>query len=351
MAINKVWQAAVANGFSGGAIVVTGTQTRLLGVHNIAGSEAFAIHQNTLLPICSVTKAMTAEIIFELVGAGKLTLDETLKTALPWIPAFAENITLRQLLTHTSGLRNMDNALAEDTNGVSRIYLTFDPTWRPLPARILRIIGNQAAAPAGLEYHYNNVDFLVLQAVAERASGQTFDQLLQQHVFAPAGMRRSRLAAWNPADTSFVNCYVMEGNHPKRLDPFNLAIYGGAAGVISTPQDLAKWMKLMLVQPAGQLILLSGSQYGGFQGFGGYASRSSFLRKRQALPGDEVVYERPGAVNGYTLQVSFLPEQGVVVAAFSNRAGEKLGSVYEGAGLVADLVTAACESRANEASH
>ena len=294
---------------------------------------------------------MTAEIVFDLVGDGKLRLDETLKTALPWIPAFAENITLRQLLTHTSGLRNMDKAWAEATNGVSRIYLTFDQSWRPLQARILRIIGDQAAAPAGTEYHYNNVDFLLLQAVAERASGQTFDQLLQHHVFTPAGMRRSRLAPWNSADTSFVNCYVMEGNHAKRLDRFNLAIYGGAAGVLSTPEDLAKWMKFMLVQPAGRKILLSGSQFGGFQGFGGYASRTRFVRKRQSLPGDEVVFERPGAVNGYTWQVSFLPEQGVVVAAFSNRAGEKLGSVYEGAGLVADLVVAACESRSHETSH
>ena len=339
--LQKAWEAAVAKGFSGGAMVVVGNRTRFFEVRSSVSAKEFAIRKNTPLPICSVTKAMTAEIVFDLIDEGKLARDGTLKTQLPWIPPFAENITLRQLLTHTSGLRNMDKALGEDTNGVSRIYQTFDESWRPLQSRILGIIGNQVAAPAGTTYDDNNADFLILQAVAERASGQTLAKLLQNHVFGPAGMRHSRLADWNSAKTPFVDCYAVEGGKETGLDRFNMGIYGGAAGVLSTPEDLVKWMKFMLTQPAGRKILLGGSQFGGFQGFGGYAYRSSFIRKKLSLPGDELVFERPGAVNGYTLQASFFPERGVAAAAFSNRAGEKLGSVYEGTGLVADLIAAA----------
>ncbi len=339
--LQKAWEAAVAKGFSGGAMVVVGNRTRFFEVRSSASAKEFAIRKNTPLPICSVTKAMTAEIVFDLIDEGKLARDGTLKTQLPWIPPFAENITLRQLLTHTSGLRNMDKALGEDTNGVSRIYQTFDESWRPLQSRILGIIGNEVAAPAGTKYDYNNADFLILQAVAERASGQTLAKLLQNHVFGPAGMRHSLLAPWNSAKTPFVDCYAVEGGKETRLDRFNMGIYGGAAGVLATPEDLVQWMKFMVTQPAGRKIVLGGSQFGGFQGFGGYAYRSSFIRKQLSLPGDELVFERPGAVNGYTLQISFLPERGVAAAAFSNRAGEKLGSVYEGTGLVADLIAAA----------
>ena len=184
----------------------------------------------------------------------------------------------------------------------------------------------------------------MLQAILEHASRQTFEELLSDHVFTPAGMRHSHLAPWSSAKASFVDCYEVDSGKETKLDRFNMAIYGGAAGAISTPEDLVNWMKFMLVHPSGRQILMSGSQFGGFQGFGGYAYRSSFVQKKHSVSGDEVVYERPGAVNGYTLQVSFLPDRGVAVAAFSNRAGEKLGSVFEGSGLVADLVTAACAS-------
>lgn len=342
--VQKVLQGAVAKGFSGGAIVVSGTKTLLFETRSSSQSASLVIHPNSPLPICSVTKAVTAEVVFDLIRDRKLSLEGPLKTYLPWIPSFAENITIRQLLTHTSGLRNMDKAMDSGTNGVSTIYLTFDESWHPLKARILGIIGDQVAAPVGTKYDYNNTDFLVLQAVLEHASGQTFEELLNDHVFTPAGMRHSHLAPWSSAKASFVDCYEVASGKETKLDRFNMAIYGGAAGVISTPEDLVNWMKFMLVQPSGRQILMSGSQFGGFQGFGGYAYRSSFVQKKLSLSGDEVVYERPGAVNGYTLQVSFLPERGVAVAAFSNRASEKLGSVFEGSGLVADLVIAACAS-------
>ena len=342
--VQKVWQGAVAKGFSGGAIVVSRTKTLLFETRNSSQSPSLVIHPSTPLPLCSVTKAMTAEIVFDLIDAGKLSLDGTLKSYLPWIPSFAENITIRQLLTHTSGLRNMDKAMSDGTNGVSKIYLTFDESWQPLKARISGIIGDQVAAPAGTKYDYNNTDFLMLQAILEHASRQTFEELLSDHVFTPAGMRHSHLAPWSSAKASFVDCYEVDSGKETKLDRFNMAIYGGAAGAISTPEDLVNWMKFMLVHPSGRQILMSGSQFGGFQGFGGYAYRSSFVQKKHSVSGDEVVYERPGAVNGYTLQVSFLPDRGVAVAAFSNRAGEKLGSVFEGSGLVADLVTAACAS-------
>lgn len=323
-------------------MVVSGTNMLFFMTSSTPKSPSFVIHPNTPLPIGSVTKAMTAEIVFDLIHVGKLSLDGTLNTYLPWMPTFAEKITIRQLLTHTSGLRNMNAAMGDGANGVSKIYLAFDESWHLLKARILGIIGNESAAEAGTKYDYNNTDFLVLQAIAEHASGQTFEELLRDHVFGPAGMRHSLLAPWEPASASFVDCYEVNSGKETKLDRFNMAIYGGAAGVVSTPEDLVNWMKFMLVQPSGREILLSGSQVSGFQGFGGYAYRSSFMRKKESLGGDEVVFERPGAVNGYSLQVSFLPERGVAVAAFSNRAGEKLGSVFEGSGLVADLITAAC---------
>jgi hypothetical protein len=123
-----------------------------------------------------------------------------------------------------------------------------------------------------------------------------------------------------------------------------MAIYGGAAGVVCAPSDLAKWLIFTLDQQSGQALFKAGSQYGRFQGFGGYAYRSKAIKKALHLDGDEPAFERPGAVNGYTLQVSFLPERHLAVAVFSNQDDAHLGSIFEGKGLAVDLLVAAIES-------
>ena len=234
----------------------------------------------------------------------------------------------------------MDGVLGVDADGVGTIYRSYDASLKDLRSRLVKLVGDHLATLPGSKYDYNNSDFLLLQMLCEEVTHQHFETLLQSRIFSKANMKRTHLARWDKFDASFVRCYQQLNHVDVPLGPFNMAIYGGAAGVISSPDDLGRWMRFTLSDPTGKRMLDAGSQFGGFQGFGGYAFETSSIAKALSKDHKEQVFERPGAVNGYGLQVSFIPERRIAVAVFSNREGEKLGSIFEGKGIAFDLIIA-----------
>lgn len=343
--ISAVWKAAKQAGFSGGIIVVSGDQTLLLDVNNPTKLKAVQLSPKTLFPVCSITKGLTAQAVLGLVNRGKLNLDEKVSTYLSWLPSFAGKPTIRQLLTHTSGLANMNDALTKDPDGISSIYRSADRSLEPLKARILKILGEKPIAEPGAAYDYSNTDFLILQAVIEQVTGKPLEAELEAQIFTPAGLQATRFPTWNEAPQKYADCYGRVGTTDSILKPFNIAVYGAGGGLLSNAEDLSRWMKFTLNSPIGKQWLNSGSQYGGFQGLGNYAIDPT---EGDAPSAFRPVVERPGAINGYTLQVSFLPKQRLAVAAFSNKAGEQLGSVFQGSGLVFDLLRVVLEDRRTE---
>ena len=335
--VQDVWSKAKSAGFSGLALVVSGQHTLLLETN---GSS---VSRKSTFPLCSVTKAFTAELVLELVSQQKLALDGTLAQYLPWAPAFAKPITISQLLTHTSGLANMNGVLGEDENGIGKIYFSYDQSLRPLKARVMKLLGERAANLPGAKYDYNNTDFLVLQAIVEEVLKQPYEMVLKSSIFSKAKMKQTHLAKWDTSDNSYINCFQSKDGKASILSRLNMAIYGGAAGLLSNADDLCNWMKFTLNNPIGQRMFNYGSQFGGFQGFGGYAYKSGAIDKLLGSNNQEPVFERPGAVNGYGLQVTFLPKRNLAVALFSNQEGTSLGSVFEGKGLDVDLLVAAAQ--------
>lgn len=340
--ISAVWQAAKQAGFSGGVIVISGERTLLFEFNNPAKQQSLQLGPKTSFPVCSITKGLTAQAVLGLVNKGKLNLDENISTYLSWLPPFAGKPTVRQLLTHTSGLANMNDALTKDPDGISSIYRSADRSLQPLKARILKILGEKPIAEPGAAYDYSNTDFLILQAIIEQVTGKPLESELEAQIFTPAELKATRFPTWNEAPKKYANCYERVGTTDSILKPFNLAVYGAGGGLLSNAEDLSRWMKFTLNSPIGKQWLSSGSQYGGFQGLGNYAIDPTEGDSPSAF---RPVVERPGAINGYTLQVSFLPKQRLAAAAFSNRAGEQLGSVYQGSGLVFDLLKAVLEDR------
>ena len=336
--IKDVWSAAKQGGFSGGVIVVSGDQIVLADTNNVANSKSLHLNQQTLLPVCSITKGMTAEVILDLAAEGKLSLDDTVSTHLDWLPNFAGKPTIRQLLTHTSGLANMNNAGEKGPDGISTIYTSRDQAIQPLKARILLIVGDKPVAEPGSNYDYSNTDFLILQAIVEKVTGKSLESELRHRIFGPAGLKSTRFPAWNEAPVKYVNCFERKNGKESILKPFNLATYGAGGSLLSNPADLARWMKFSLNSKMGARWLEAGSQFGGFQGFGCYALNVTDQGSNSIF---RPAVERPGAINGYTLQVSFLPKQKIAVAAFTNLADQQLGSIWEGKGLVFDLLQAA----------
>jgi len=155
------------------------------GVRKAGGTDA--VTSQDLFHLGSMTKAMTATMLSTLVHEGKLSWDMTMAEAFPAIASVMDSrysdVTLEQLLTHTSGLAGYTT---------DREWATIPPfTGTPAQQRqafARMLLTRPPFGPAGI-YRYSNAGYTVAAAIAERVTGKTWEQLMQQRVFGPLKIR------------------------------------------------------------------------------------------------------------------------------------------------------------------
>jgi len=155
------------------------------GVRKAEGRAA--VEESDLFHLGSMTKAMTATMLSTLVHEGKLSWDMTMAEAFPAIASVMDSryrdVTLEQLLTHTSGLAGYTT---------DREWATIPPfTGTPAQQRQAfahMLLTRPPFGPAGI-YRYSNAGYAVAAAIAERVTGKTWEQLMQQRVFGPLKIR------------------------------------------------------------------------------------------------------------------------------------------------------------------
>lgn len=191
---------------------------------------------DTVYDVMSMTKQFTAAAIVRLEQDGRLSTTDTLAQHLPGVPPDKRGITIRQLLTHTSGL--------PDTVGEDDERLTRD-------AFLDRALAADPVTPPGEGYLYSNVGYGVLAAVVETASGTGYETYLAEHLFAPAGMTSTGyvLPDWSGREVAVE--YDADGepagtplDHPWLDDGpgWNLR---GNGGLLSTARDMARWHRAL----------------------------------------------------------------------------------------------------------
>jgi CubicO group peptidase (beta-lactamase class C family) len=135
--------------------------------------------------MASVSKQFTALAVLLLEKDGKVRLDESVRKHIPELPSYADEITLRHLLHHTSGLRDYL------TLGVLAGYPP-DHVWTE--RAFLRMLAGQRSLnyPVGSEHLYSNSGYVLLSMVVHRVAGRTLDEWAREHVFAPLAMSSTR---------------------------------------------------------------------------------------------------------------------------------------------------------------
>lgn len=200
-----------------------------------------AIDSRTRFRLASVTKQMTAAAIMRLVREGRLRYEDTLTQALPGFPAYGSGITIRHLLTHTSGLPDYEQLMenAEKKNG---------PTWTAerqiRDDEVLALLEKETRgvfAP-GTSWAYSNSGYVVLGLVAARAAGKPFGDVLREQIFAPLGMTRT-LAYEKGRNEVPDRAYghTKEPSGFRQTDQSSTSATLGDGGVYSCLEDLAKW--------------------------------------------------------------------------------------------------------------
>jgi CubicO group peptidase (beta-lactamase class C family) len=142
---------------------------------------------NTVVHAASLAKQVTALSVLLLAREGKLSLDDDVRRYVPELPQYEKTITVRHLLTHTSGLRDFFELLI-----LARGRFEED---RVTDADAIAMVGRQRALnfPPGSEYLYSNTGYLLAARVVSRVSGQPFPAFVADRILAPLGMTRTRL--------------------------------------------------------------------------------------------------------------------------------------------------------------
>jgi CubicO group peptidase (beta-lactamase class C family) len=182
--------------------------------------------------LASVTKQFTAASILLLAEDGRLTLEDRARRWLPSLPDAVDAVTIRQLLTHTSGLIDYEDVMPADLTVQLR------------DADVLRLLESQHRTyfPPGTAYRYSNSGYALLALIVERASGLTFATFLRERIFEPLGMRET-VAFENGVSTVAKRAfgYSASADGWTRTDQSTTSAVLGDGGIYSSIDDLAKW--------------------------------------------------------------------------------------------------------------
>jgi CubicO group peptidase (beta-lactamase class C family) len=221
-----------AYGYSGSALVARGGRVLLHQGYGLADrARRRPYTAETLFDLASISKQFTAAAILALEMAGKLRVEDPLGKFFPGAPADKAAITLHQLLTHTSGLRD---TFGEEYEAVTREEL------------LRRVFASRLLGPPGRRYRYSNGGYSVLAAVVEVASGRTYDDYLRGRLFGPAGMRHTGFRLPAPALALLAHGYTADGDwgtpldHPWAPDGPYWDLRGNG-GILTSTGDLYRW--------------------------------------------------------------------------------------------------------------
>jgi len=155
---------------------------RSYGLANL--QDSVAVKNDTVFTINSMTKGFTGVAIMQLAEQGKLDLSASISTYLEDLPVQWRTITVKQLLTHTSGLPDIMG------NGTYIISLReANAAWEKVQQQALEF-------PAGSQFRYNQTNYLLLGKIIDKLSGMPFVEYIKTHQLIPAGMKRTASAGF-----------------------------------------------------------------------------------------------------------------------------------------------------------
>lgn len=200
-----------------------------------------SIDARTSFRLASVTKQLTATAVALLVRDGRLGYEDSLCDALPGFPAYGRAVTIRHLLTHTSGLPDYEQLMEEAEPGGEHHWT---PDRQIRDDEVLGLLEKQTQgrfAP-GSRWAYSNSGYVVLGLIAARAAGRPFGDVLRERIFSPLGMTRTlafERGKNQVADRAYGHTRGPAGF--READQSSTSATLGDGGVYSCLEDLAKW--------------------------------------------------------------------------------------------------------------
>jgi CubicO group peptidase (beta-lactamase class C family) len=296
--------------------VVHGGDTIVLHGYGSADVELdVATPANAIYEIGSVTKQFTAVAVLQLEERGLLSLDDDITTYLPDYPTQGHAITVRRLLDHTSGIKG---------------YTEMPAFWSRLATRRLprdSLVAMFAAQPfdfpPGEALIYNNSAYFLLGLIVAKASGQSYETYVQQHVLDAAGMEHSRYCSDAELMAGRTRGYQRVGDGLHRAQYIDHTWPYAAGSLCSTVGDLIAWNRALHGTGAGG-PLLGPDAYRDLITPGSLNDRTP-LRYAKGLAittaGQRRLISHGGGIFGFVSELRYYPDDDLTIAVLINTAG------------------------------
>jgi CubicO group peptidase (beta-lactamase class C family) len=314
--IDAVMSEIYKPGEPGAAVIVRKDgQTIFRKGYGLADLElGVAVEPDMVFRLGSITKQFTVVSILMLAEQGKLGLQDEITKFLPDYPTQGRKITVEHLLTHTSGIQSYTDM----------------PEWLPLWRKDFTVKelvdffkGKPMKFEPGERWVYNNSGYILLGAIIEEVSGQTYEEFVDSHIFKPLGMKHSyygnterviprRVPGYQKGKDGFANAPYLSMTQPY-----------AAGSLLSSVDDLAVWSDAVF---SGKLVrkewldkaftpykLKDGESTG--YGYGWFIANFSGHRS----------IEHGGGINGFTTYEMTFPEDRVFLAILTNSAVDGRG--------------------------
>jgi CubicO group peptidase (beta-lactamase class C family) len=308
--VDSLFAATYPAGGPGAAVIVArGDRVLMRKAYGMADVElGVPARPEHVFRLGSITKQFTAVATLMLVDEGKLSLDDEITRFFPDYPTQGRRITVEHLLTHTSGIRSYTSMPAW------RLKMMTDVT----PTELIAFFqGEPMDFAPGEDWRYNNSGYVLLGAIIEKVSGQSYADFVRTRLFEPLGMTNTRVETQTAIIPGRVRGYEAgEGRAIRNSDYLSLSHPYSAGAVVSTVDDMLRWGQAMQAErflkpatwrrahtpfalPAGR-----GSGYG----YGWFISRMA----------GEASVEHGGDINGFSTHGLYVPSQRLHVYVLSN---------------------------------
>jgi D-alanyl-D-alanine carboxypeptidase len=303
--VDSIAAAALETPLAGVVVgVVRGTQRLVWSAYGRADVEsARALTTTDTFWVASLIKPLTASAVMRAVGDGRLRLDDTVGRWLPDAPAAARHVTVRQLLDHTAGVRNVATVPAWRSGGSAAVS----------PAELLSLVATDTLDfPAGSAWRYSNTNYVLLGRILEAATTTPFAEYLARTQFRPLRMSGSSVCGNAPG----VKGYERREGRLVPASPLSPTRLYAAGAFCSTAADLVAWadafMKDKVVSPdaRAQMTTPAGPARTARIHYGfGIASDSLEGHRR---------WHHPGGIYGYSAHLAMFPDDFLIVVVLVN---------------------------------
>jgi ABC-type multidrug transport system ATPase subunit/CubicO group peptidase (beta-lactamase class C family) len=271
----------------------------------------------TRYQIGSITKQFTAAAVLMLEEQGKLKITDRVYAHLPEAPAAWNDVRIFHLLTQTSGIPEI---------------LGFPELQRAIklphtPEQLVTMLSGKSPEFApGQRMKYSNSGYVLLGYIIERASGETYEQFLQKHIFNPLGMKDTGCEFTSDRVPGLAEGYFAGDQGPTKADAVHMSNAFSAGGMYSTTADLLRWEQGLfggkVLSPLSLAKMLKPFK-------NGYALGVTL----HSVNGRRQIGHR-GSTWGFASLLTYFPKSGMYVAVLSNLRGQ---SMEEMAQIVSDL--------------